>query len=71
MSTPKELFNRYVKEICVSCTKEGDCNIHITQSNGKAEAKCLGYKQLDYCMKHKCNQCKKYLDCFKNEKSNS
>ena len=31
--TPKELFNDYVKEICTHCTKNVDCELHITVDN--------------------------------------
>lgn len=64
MSTPRELFARYVKEICPTCDKVGDCDIRITNYNGVITAKCKEFNQIDYCMKHKCNTCKNYKKCF-------
>lgn len=35
--TPKEMFEKYVKEICTYCEKKVDCELRITSSN---EVKC-------------------------------
>lgn len=62
--TPERLFEKYKNEFCHMCTKENECNITVTTYKGIVEAKCTGYKQLDYCMQHRCNGCKKYTECF-------
>lgn len=64
MSTPQDLFKEYKERMCVSCTKEGNCNIHIVRTNKTATAKCTDYKQLDKCMRNKCDTCKDNLTCF-------
>ena len=64
MITPQELFDEYKDKICANCTKEGDCNIHIVKSNKTVSARCPDYKQLDRCMKNKCDTCKDNLKCF-------
>ena len=62
--TPEKLFKRYKDEFCHMCTKENECNITIVNCKGTIEAKCTGYKQNDFCMKHKCNGCQYEEKCF-------
>lgn len=62
--TPEQLFKRYKNEFCHKCTKENECNITIAINEKTAEVKCTGFKQNDYCMKHKCNGCQYEEKCF-------
>ena len=35
--TPREMFSEYVEKICTHCTKNVECELHITEKN---EVKC-------------------------------
>jgi hypothetical protein len=67
MYTPQQLFDKYKKEVCPSCNKKGNCDIHIVKHSKVVTAKCTDYKRADYCMQHKCNTCKKNIECFGEE----